>query len=239
MLVGPELGLPPIEAKPRSLTELVLVRIRDAIATKTLPPGSRISEARLAAQLAVSKTPVREALMRLQEIGLVVPDGRRGTQVVQPSRALIEHAFEVRSALEGCAAYRAAVVAQPAAISELKSVAAASFTRAQTGDSDGFRVLDERFHLAVAVASKNDLLPRLIENAYTLAWALRQRDVPSIDHQVNCGLEHLVIADAIADHDAAAAAEHMARHIDASRLLILETMTKRYDPPSAPEAIGY
>jgi DNA-binding GntR family transcriptional regulator len=235
MLVAREIDLPPIDTKPRSLTELVLVRIRDAIATKTLRPGSRVSEARLAAQLGVSKTPVREALMRLQEIGLVVSDGKRGTRVVQPSQALIEHAFEVRAALEGCAAYRAAVVVRPAMVSELKGVAAASLSRAQAGDSDGFRVLDERFHLAVALASTNELLPRLIENAYTLAWALRQRDVPSIDHQVSCGLEHLAIADAIADHNAAVAAEHMTRHIDASRLLVLETLTKSVESPSSSE----
>src|SRR5580693_9279427 len=97
-------ALEPIGVKPEPLAEIVFGIVRDAIVRKDLPPGSRISEARLAAQLNVSKTPVREALLRLEGIGLIVPDGNRGARVVKPSADNIQHAFEVRTALEGFAA---------------------------------------------------------------------------------------------------------------------------------------
>jgi DNA-binding GntR family transcriptional regulator len=218
------ISLEPIDAKPESLTDMVFRRIRDGIVAKTLRPGNVISEAGLADQLGVSKTPVREALLRLQDIGLIVTDGKRGNRIVEPSLTLIEHAFDVRMALEGFAARRAAEVAQTPATATLERLAAESVARAEAGDSPGFRQLDEQFHLAVAHATENELLRRLVENAYTLAWALRQRDVPSFDHQRSCAQEHLSISDAIADRDASLAEQRMAAHIDTSRRLVLETI---------------
>src|ERR1043166_7375335 len=70
--------LAPLTEKPESLTQLVYQALRDAIISKRLPPGERVSEASLARQLRVSKTPVREALLRLHAIGLVEADGGRG-----------------------------------------------------------------------------------------------------------------------------------------------------------------
>jgi DNA-binding GntR family transcriptional regulator len=220
------ISLEPIESKPESLTDMVFRRIRDGIVTKTLRPGNVISEAGLAEQLGVSKTPVREALLRLQDIGLIVADGKRGSRIVEPSVTLIEHAFDVRMALEGFAARRAAEVAQSPATAILERLASDSVACAEAGDSAGFRHLDEQFHLAVARASENHLLKRLVENAYTLAWALRQRDVPSFDHQRSCAKEHLAITDAISDRDAVLAGERMAAHIDTSRRLVLETLAQ-------------
>lgn len=73
---GPaELVLP---HKPESLADVVYETIREAIINRVIPPGSRLTEAALADQLNVSKTPVREALLKLRQIGLVEPSGRRG-----------------------------------------------------------------------------------------------------------------------------------------------------------------
>jgi len=220
------ISLEPIEAKPESLTDMVYRRIRDAIVTKSLRPGTSVSEAGLAAQLGVSKTPVREALLRLQDIGLVVADGKRGNRIVEPSLTLIEYAFDVRGALESFAARRAAEVGKRPATAELERLANESVKRAEAGDSAGFRRFDEQFHLAVAEVSQNPLLQRLVENAYTLAWALRQRDVPLFDHQRACAQDHLSITDAILDSDGTLAEKRMAAHIDASRRLVVDTIAQ-------------
>jgi DNA-binding GntR family transcriptional regulator len=215
-------ALEPIEAKPESLVEIVFGIIRDAIVRKDLTPGSRISEAKLAARLKVSKTPVREALLRLEGIGLVVPDGNRGTRVVWPSAENIQHAYEVRAVLESFAARQAAEHAGVSAHRLLQTLAAESLQRAEVGDGEGFRRLDRELHAAIAQASGNELLRRLVDNAYTLAWALRRRDTPSIGYQVGCAHEHLRIVAAIADGDAGKAEAEMASHIEKSRKFVLQ-----------------
>lgn len=213
-------ALEPIGVKPEPLAEIVFGILRDAIVRKDLPPGSRISEARLAAQLNVSKTPAREALLRLEGIGLIVPDGNRGARVVKPSAENIQHAFEVRTALEGFAA-RQAASAESADHALLRDLAERSLQRAEAGDGAGFRALDQQLHEAIAQSTGNELLTRLARNAYTLVWALRQRDTPSIGYQVGCAQEHLRIVDAIAAHDPTRAEAEMTGHIDKSRQFVL------------------
>jgi GntR family transcriptional regulator, rspAB operon transcriptional repressor len=215
-------SLQPIGAKPEPLVEIVFGIIHDAIVRKDLKPGSRISEARLAAQLNVSKTPVREALLRLEGIGLVVPDGNRGSRVVWPSAENIQHAFEVRALLEGRSASRAAAHAGLSDHVELRRLAEESLKRAEVGDGDGFRRQDQKLHGAIAQASGNDVLKRLVDNAYTLTWALRRRETPSIGYQVGCAQEHLRIVAAITDHDPVRAEAEMTFHLDKSRRFVLE-----------------
>lgn len=214
--------LQPIEAKPERLVQIVFGAIRDAIVRKDLKPGSTISEARLAARFGVSKTPVREALVRLEAVGLVIPDGTRGTRVVQPSVQSIEHAFEVRATLEGLAARLAARNAEEEANDLIGQLARESIRCAEIGDDQRFRETDGKLHALIAEASKNGLLARLVDNAYTLAWALRRRDAPSIDYQVGCGREHVRIADAILARDAARAEAEMVAHIEKSRRRVIE-----------------
>src|SRR5262249_41988548 len=91
--------LAPVTEKPESLTEIVYQLLRDAIISKRLPPGERVSEAGLARQLRVSKTPVREALLRLNTIGLIEADGGRGGRIVRPSAELIRRTHQVRGSL--------------------------------------------------------------------------------------------------------------------------------------------
>src|ERR1035437_699214 len=88
-----------IDLRRHSLTEQVYDAIRDAIVSKALPPGIRLSEAALAEKFGVSKTPVREALLRLGAVGLVESEGN-ATRVVTPSRDRIRHAYEVRGGHE-------------------------------------------------------------------------------------------------------------------------------------------
>ena len=88
------------ELRASNLVDLVFEQVRAAILDKSLAPGLRVTEAGLAKHLNVSKTPVREALLRLRQIGLIEDDGRRGGRVIAPSQIAIEHAFEVREALE-------------------------------------------------------------------------------------------------------------------------------------------
>jgi DNA-binding GntR family transcriptional regulator len=214
--------LAPLTEKPESLTQIVYQTLRDAIISKRLPPGERVSEASLARQLRVSKTPVREALLRLHAIGLVEADGGRGGRIVRPSAELIRHTYEVRGALESLAARLAAERATPAQRSQLLELAAASLAAAQDQDLDGFRRHDEAFHDVLAAASANSYLARLIDNAYTLTAAARQRDVPRAGDSTDCATGHIRIAEAVAGADAAAATAEAAAHVEMVGRLVLQ-----------------
>jgi DNA-binding GntR family transcriptional regulator len=222
--------LAPLTEKPESLTQIVYQTLRDAIISKRLPPGERVSEASLARQLRVSKTPVREALLRLQAIGLVEADGGRGGRIVRPSAELIRNTYEVRGGLETLAARLAAQRATPVQRSQLLELAAASLAAAQDQDVDGFRGHDEAFHDVLADASANPYLTRLIDNAYTLTGAARQRDVPSAGDCLDCATGHVRIAEAVARGDDDAAAAAAAAHVEMVGRLVLQAFLDRAEP---------
>lgn len=204
--------LRPLATKPESLAQMVFDAIRDAIIQKALLPGSQVSEAELARQLGVSKTPVREAMLRLQAVGLIEPNPR-GARVVLPSAALLRSAYEVRATLEAGVARLAAGRASEKQRTAISEAAQRSWVLAEAEDIAGFQEWDRRFHELAAEACGNEQLAELVENAATLARVLRERDAPSHGHAMRCAQYHLEIADAIqrgaADEAASAAAGHV------------------------------
>ena len=197
------------ELQPDNLSMRVFESIQSAIKDKSLPPGTRVTEADLAEQLNVSKTPVREAFIKLRQIGLLEPDGRRAWRVIQLSRPTIDDACEVREALEVSAARAAAergTAAQRDAISE---AAARSLEAARAGDSPLFRTWDDRFHRAIADASENARLKGLIDDTLLLIATLRLRDLPHRQASIECAQAHVSIAESIANGSMDAAGEAM------------------------------
>lgn len=215
--------------RPDNLTDLVFAAIRDQIVDASLPPGSSVSEAMLAKELTVSKTPVREALLRLRRIGLVEPT-TRGLRVTLPSALTVRHAFEYRAALESGTATYAAALATPEQLDTITHLAAKSLDHANDGDQTGFRRTDHRFHVAVADASGNDFMRSAVDDAFVLTMALRQRDVSLVRDFVPDALEHLEIADALRARDSAAASALLAAHA-------LRIMDQLLDAMATPAAV--
>ena len=185
---------------------------------KSLAPGARVTESGIAEQLGVSKTPVREALLRLRRIGVIEPDGVRGGRVVRPSRSAIRDAYAVREALEVFAVRSVAERVSGTELERICEAAARSLERAEDGDEAGFREWDFNFHRRLAEAAANPRLTELIEDVFTLIGTLRQRDFPDSRWPVDCARGHVRIADAIARRDIpeaeAAAREHI-RQVEA------------------------
>jgi len=197
--------------RPDNLTELVFAAIRDRIVDSSLSPGSSVSEAMLSTELHVSKTPVREALLRLRQIGLVEPT-TRGLRVTLPSANSVRNAFEYRAALEAGAGRYAAMRATREQLDAIAHWADESLTSAKDGEPGGFRRMDFHFHLAVANASGNDYLRASIEDAFVLTLALRQRDVALVRDFVPDALEHIEISDALRARDGSAAGALLSAH---------------------------
>jgi DNA-binding GntR family transcriptional regulator len=202
-----------LRARPDSLTDIVYEAIRQGIIDKRLPPGARVTEAALAEQLGVSKTPVREALLRLKEVGVIEPHGRRGGRVVRPSEAAIRHAYEVRVALESYAAGKSAEHATGDEVERLRTIAGRSLERARGNDLAGFLEEDVAFHELIGESARNPALRRMIDDALTLALTLRRRDRPHATASVGCAEAHVRIAEAVAERDPAGAERAMRAHL--------------------------
>jgi DNA-binding GntR family transcriptional regulator len=210
-------GLAPVEFKPESLGDVVYAAIRDAIVTKRLRPGERVTEAGLADRLKVSKTPVREAIARLQDVGLIEADEKRGNRVIRPSLAAFEDAYEMREALEAFTAEKAAALAGALDIREIRDAAKRSLDHAEADRIDAFRHWDAVFHDAIARTANNPRLMKAIDEAVALIGALRERDLAHAQAATECARSHIVIAEAIASHDPATAAAQMRAHLRQTR----------------------
>ena len=211
----------------RPLLQLVYEEIRSALVDKRLAPASLVSEAALSAQLGVSKTPVREALLRLQVQGLIVADGRRGARIVSPSLDLIESAHEARTILEAAAARLCASRASAHERQLIVDSARRSQDCASDNDRAGFRHWDGVFHRSLAEGAGNPYLFELIENALALTSVLRHRDVPNTGDSVRCSAHHVAIAAAVTAGDGEAAAREVASHIADVKDLVKHAYSQR------------
>lgn len=210
----------PLMARPDNLTSMVFTAIRDKIVDSSLPPGSRVSEAMLSAQLQVSKTPVREALLRLRHIGLVEPTSR-GLRVVEPSISGIRDAFEFRAGIEALAGTYAASRATPEQYDRILELANVTLEAAMSGRTDDFLAADLEFHLEVAGAARNGVLRQAIEDSISLTRALRRRDARMDRELVPDAHEHIGIAEAIQAGSSELARSRLSEHINRIMLLIL------------------
>ncbi|MCW2783085.1 MAG: hypothetical protein JWR35_3534 [Marmoricola sp.] len=204
--------LSPLPSPPSSRTDLVFDKIKEAIVDKTLAPGSRVTAAALAVQLNVSRTPVRDVLLRLKHIGLVVPSGD-GLRVIEPSRTAIRDAYELRAGIERSAAFYAAQRVSTPDIAALLSAAEQALRAAVEGDGPGFRQWDHEFHATVARAAGNPMTEAAVADALLLTSVLRERDLSPSEGTVGCAQEHIEIAQAISDGKSDLAASAMDAHI--------------------------
>lgn len=229
-------GLSPLTEKPQRLTEMAYDAIRSSIVSKRLAPGTAVGEASLASRLRVSKTPVREALLRLQSIGLVELYGSRGFRVVAPSEDSIREAYDARLVLEAGLARLAAEFSSSSEADEILTAAERSLERAEAGDFvEGFRSWDRTFHQAISKAARSARLARMAEDSAVLASVLRDRDVPGVQEAVQCGRQHIEIARGVCSRDPDAAARASAVHVKAVCNIVLLAFADRNGLNGVPE----
>jgi DNA-binding GntR family transcriptional regulator len=202
-----------LDHRPDSLTFSVYNAIRQAIIDGRIPPATRVTEAALAKQLDVSKTPVREALLRLKEIGLIESDGPLSGRIVTASRQRAQDAYEIREALETTSARLAAQRGDRATLQAAERHAKASVTAADERDIAVYRTADEAFHAAIAQASGNRKLARMIDDVNALISALRQRVIPEVDASPTCASQHVAVVEAVLGGDARTAERLMRQHV--------------------------
>src|SRR4051794_2432420 len=159
----------PLDGRPQTLTDLVHSWIRNAIVTGVLVPGERITEANVAQQLDVSKTPVRESFLRLREIGLLEDDGRRGHRVVRSTQAAVDDALQLRLLLEPFVARTAAELADDESRSAIMAIAERCRQIALEEQPEiAHQEADLEFHELIAATAGNSQITKAIGDAIAL-----------------------------------------------------------------------
>jgi DNA-binding GntR family transcriptional regulator len=192
----------------QSLADKAYHAIRDRIVSLDLAPGALIDERALVDELGMSRTPVREALMRLAQERLVEVYPRRGMFVTGVDLRELARLSEVRAVLEPEAARLAAERATDAERADLAALAD------EIAAADDLMGLDERIHRAVYRAAHNELLETTLEQYYMLAlriWSMAGDRAHELEEAVDA---HRALLDAIVDGDAGRAADTMHAHVE-------------------------
>lgn len=194
------------------LADHAYVAVRDMIVTLTLPPGAPIHEDRLSAELGVGRTPLRDAIKRLEAENLVLIYPRRGTFVSEVN--ITDHGLisDVRRELEGHAAQRAAERATETERDELQALATA--LRDDTRKSAPHSMeIDASVHRSIYRCTHNRYLESTLSHYYNLSlriWYLFLDRLPVVDHHD----EHVPLLEAIVAGDGPRARELAAAHVD-------------------------
>lgn len=211
-----------------NLAERIYHKVRKAILAGELEPGAPIRQDAMAAQLGVSKIPVREALARLEGDGLVVLQSRRGYVVSPVSVAECMEIFSLRLVLEPSATAEGAAAAGPAQ-RELAKEALGELEVA-TANNEPLVVLNRRFHLAMITPGAGPLTLSMLERLLVLSERYVGLHLAPEGRSTRAYREHRSILGAWLKGDLARVASLVRHHVDQTRADLLNHMASR--PPT-------
>ena len=184
-----------------SLGEQVYRTVRDLIVSQVFPPGSKLNVEQLGRDLGVSRTPVWDAMRRLETETLVEVVPRHGVFVTNYGVAKIRDLFAVRGTLEGLAARQAAAHLAPEARVALQAALRELRRAARRKDLDHYSRAAIRLHDAVLAAAGNQVLTRVLENVYAQILVLRLHSLHLAERLEASVAEHGAIAAAVIGGD--------------------------------------
>ncbi len=197
----------------RPLREIVYEELKLQILTGKIVPGTRMMEVELAEDMGVSRTPIREAIRKLEKEGLVTIEPRRGAYASQVSADDMVEVLEVRQNMEGLAAFMAASRMKPEQLKKIEETEVLYNKAVETGDTAGMIFYDSKFHKLIVEASNNKTLLQLIEPLQEMALRFRYLYYDDFKRAENMPNEHQTIIDAIAHGDTEAAKQAADTHI--------------------------
>jgi DNA-binding GntR family transcriptional regulator len=205
----------------KPLREIVFESVRGAIISGVLKPGERMMEVQLAEKLGVSRTPIREAIRKLELEGLVIMMPRKGAYVADLSLKDITDVLEIRAALEGMAAGLAALRITDEEIEELELTALQFHQAIEADDFDMIVQKDIEFHDRIFKATRNDKLLQITNNLREQVQRFRIMYINKSNKSKDLAKEHYEIAEAISKRDINMAERIAKRHIENAEKYIL------------------
>jgi DNA-binding GntR family transcriptional regulator len=197
-------GMLVLEETPRlrqaTMGARVFEALRQAIVQLQLKPGNLLSEAEIARQLGVSRQPVREAFIKLAEVGLVEVRPQRGTFVMLISIREVQNARFIREAIEVAVIRKAALETSIGKIADFNRILEDQRGASAAGDNVRFLRLDDAFHQALAHAAGCDHAWRVIETLKAQMDRVRYLSMPDATPTETLIEQHAAIVDALARH---------------------------------------
>lgn len=208
-----DLQRPPNIDRGQRASDQVYAWLRRAILSLELPPGSPISEIDLAAVAAVSRTPVREAVKRLEQERLVVTFPSLGSFVSKINLQEIEESIVLRALLEGEAAARGALLPDETLSARLARIVEQHERASDDRNLPAIYEADESFHRCLFAGTRLQLMWRSVRLARTSMQRLRAITTQVEDNRRRSLRSHQAITDAIGRHDAEEARALMSDHV--------------------------
>ena len=197
----------------KPLREVIFNTIREAIIVGELKPGERLMEVQLAEKMGVSRTPVREAIRKLELEGLVDMLPRKGAHVADLSVKDIMDVLEVRSTLDGLASSLSAARITGEEIKELKHLLSQFENCIEKNSTQGIIKKDVEFHDIIYRSSRNDKLIQISNNLREQVQRFRVIYIKDYSSSKELVKEHADILKAISDRNSEAAMKYAQNHI--------------------------
>ena len=206
------------------LREVVCESLRDAIRRGVLKPGERLMEIQLAEELGVSRTPVREAIRKLELEGYVIMMPRRGTYVASMSIRDINEIFEIRTALESLSNGLAAERITDEELESLQRLLVMIGGYVEAGNMDKIVETDIEFHDLLYRAARNSRLVGIISNLREQLTRFRTLSMSYSGRLETTLEEHREIVEAIAEGDVKRAKKAAEHHMEMSEKTLLKAV---------------
>ena len=211
--------------RDRQTAPQVFERLRGMIISLALPPGSPLSRAELASQFGVSSTPIRDALMRLEEEGLVDVFPQHATVVSRVDVRLAQQAHFLRQAVELEIVRALALEHDETLIGELNQTIAHQQQFAKDGEFERFMTADNEFHAQLYAATDKQDLWSLVKSRSGHIDRLRRMHLPSPGKAQDIVRHHRLIIRAIAAGEAEEAQRHLRTHLSGTLSELAEIRT--------------
>lgn len=204
------------------LRDVVFNTLRQAILIGELKPGERLMEIHLADRLGVSRTPIREAIRKLELEGLVVMIPRKGAQVAKITEKNLKDVLEVRRALDMLAVRLACERMSEEDKQELGKACDEFAKVVKKNDTKEITEADVRFHDIILKSTGNDRLIQLVNNLAEQLYRYRLEYIKDSAYHNRLVKEHEMIYNAILNKEEEKAAEAVVLHIDNQEKTIIE-----------------
>ena len=211
------------------LRDVVFNTLRQAILKGELKPGERLMEIALAERLGVSRTPIREAMRKLEQEGLVVMIPRRGAQVANITEKDLNDVLEVRMALENLSIENACKKMTEEQLAELKKAAKVFEATMEEGNLVKLAEADVAFHEVIYQSSDNCRLNQVLNNLREQIYRYRVEYLKEEETRKLLVKEHDEIYEAIRNRDVKTAQEISYQHIENQREAIIRSIREEND----------
>ncbi len=209
------------EFKTVSLADQVFEKLESDIITGVYPRGEILTELKLVENLGVSRTPIREALRRLEQERLI-EDSAKGSVVLGITVDDLIDIMEIRQSIEGLAAYYATKNITPEELEELRQINELQDFYYEKRDIERLRQMDDRFHVAIYEISKRNVICDTLKPLHRKTQRYRRQSIGDDQRLANSISEHKAIFNAISEGKAELAQQLITQHIENAKNHMIE-----------------